>query len=218
MSNFKEIEIEDFIWSNISKGGLNDRGLYIRSGLVYRQLNIPGAGIMDMVSANVSKFVTDSGATKHLIVEIYELKRDIITCAHLGQIARYIDCVKANRDSILKRVGLDKSYTIEVRGTLVGSRIERDAQHLINLFGMQWDGIKIVLFEYTLDRGIVFNDLQISDNIHSIDDSSIPNTSFFRIARCSAPAVHDWRTVNNAADGSQSSDLDFLLPNTQSHE
>jgi hypothetical protein len=65
-------------------------------------------------------------------VNIYELKRDAIKCADVGQISRYMDCIRYNSSEILKHFGLD-GFEMVVYGGLIGNGIERDAMHAMVL-------------------------------------------------------------------------------------
>lgn len=215
--DFKEFDIEDFIWKAISTGDLARRGLSTQSGIAFRQLSLPGSGIMDIVFAGIGKVITRNGAFKKVYIDVVELKRDIVTCAHVGQLMRYVDCIMYNDADIKRQLGLPNDYIIDVRATLIGAGIDRDAFHLVKAIGNPWT--RMIKFQFSFENGIEFTEITHENPNVDVDLSAIPNVKFSRIARASGRICLDLRPKENpSSDGSQSSDLDFLLPNPQSHE
>lgn len=161
---YTEFQIEDFIWSKINDlNYLSDRGLHLQNALYFRQYNIPGCGIVDIIGFSVTNLEFNNGSiVRELTVHIYELKRDSIKCADIGQISRYIDCIRYNSDAILKHFGLD-GYEMVVRGLMIGNGIDRDAMHAKSLVEYLET---IYCYEFSPENGVCFNPIS-AVNDHS---------------------------------------------------
>jgi len=182
-NHFKEVEIEDFIWKNLSvKGELQKRGLSIPGAVFYRQFNI-GCGVLDLVSIKIDKIIYHKNeAYKRVSICIYELKRRQIICAHVGQISRYITAVRDNQFDILSSLGFDDSYRIDVTGVLIGESIERDATALVKSICC----VDVFFFGIGMQKGIEF---QYFDSNESIEQLNVPplKMGFHAIAKASVP-------------------------------
>lgn len=207
---YKEIDIEDFIWNNIRAGEISKRGLQIKPGLVYRQVELPGAGIMDLVSVSIGKIIHEHHSAKVLYVDIYELKRDAITCQNIGQIARYINSIDGNQKTLLSVLNLpSEEYSIEVNGFLVGRGVERDALHALSLCF----NIRCFRFEFDLAQGIRFE--EVSLGVPSVDVGAPKGiaTNFYKVARASYPIRRDFRPITSEnPEGHGNSDSSEFIP------
>lgn len=161
---YSEFEIEEFIWNKIGDlDALADRGLYLRKALYCRQYPIPGCGIVDIIGFSITDLnFNDGSLIRQLEIHVYELKRDAIKCVDVGQIARYMDCLRYNADSILKHFGLEE-FELIVNGGLIGNGIERDAMHAKVLVENLSD---VYCYEFSPENGISFNPIS-AINIHS---------------------------------------------------
>lgn len=161
---YTEFQIEDFIWSKINDlDYLADRGLVLQNGLYFRQYNIPGCGIVDIIGFSVTNLeFNDGSVVRELTIHVYELKRDAIKCADIGQISRYIDCLRYNSDAILKHFGLE-GYELVVRGLMIGNGVDRDAMHAKSLVEFLET---IYCYEFSPESGVRFNPIS-AINTHS---------------------------------------------------
>lgn len=180
---YSEFEIEEFIWSKINDlQSLVDRNLYLQDALYFRQYPIPGCGIVDIIGFSVTDMnFNDGSVIRQLNVTVYELKRDTIKCADVGQISRYMDCIRYNADQILKHFNLE-GFEMIVNGGLIGNGIERDAMHAMVLVENLSD---IYCYEFSPENGISFNPISAINN-HSkanrkINVSGMPKVSLIDI-------------------------------------
>lgn len=192
---YSEFEIEEFIWNKIGDlDSLRDRGLYLQDALYFRQYPIPGCGIVDIVGFSITDLnFNDGSITRQLNVNIYELKRDAIKCADVGQISRYMDCIRYNSSEILKHFGLD-GFEMVVYGGLIGNGIERDAMHAMVLVQNLSD---MFCYEFCPEKGISFNPVS-AINIHSqknrhVNICGMPQVSLHALENAKAvDQVYQW--------------------------
>ena len=204
--DFKEIDIENFIWKSISTGTLEKRGLSLSRGIYYRQVNLVGCGVMDIVGIQIGKTIYDGVHHPFIRVSIYELKRNQITCNDLGQISRYCDCVESNSLILTGKMGLPDAYSVHVRGCLVGAGIERDAYHaLMYLRGSHI--IDAMQYRISFENGIIFEQINEDSSLPQIQFSELPNINFRSLARSSYPLIEDFTPKQKlSADGEAATD------------
>lgn len=188
MSNYKEIDIEDFIWDNLNGDTLYDRGLLMEGGRYLRQAKIPGCGIMDIVGFNVTKTISENLNVKCINIVVYELKREVITCAHVGQLSRYVNTIHENKDRIREHFGLPKEYTLTVRGVLIGAGIEKDAFHIIELSKC----LSAQVFGFCFKKGLTFEYARNPGNFYDAEFSEIQPVSIFKLARATRHFIFDF--------------------------
>jgi hypothetical protein len=197
MKVFKEIELEQFILDEFKKGRLKSRGLDIESCLLIRQFEISGCGIIDLMTIRFTKAITDRGTFKHLHIDIYELKRNELTCSDFGQLCRYIHAVRNNAREILDQIGLSGEYYVDVMGRLIGDGIQRDAHCIYNeLCAYDFD---IYMINLSMERGMTFEMLDRAGVIDNVKINPFQKNIFTRLARASYPFVRDHRTVKHGA-------------------
>lgn len=189
MNNFKEIDIENFIWENIKSGSLAKRGLVLPGGIYYRQFPLKGCGIMDMIGIRMSKCIFPSSRTKNIHVQIYELKKGIITCNDVGQIARYLGCFEANTMEIHEKLNIPNDYQIGFNGTLIGAGIERDAYHILT----RMYNVSAIKFDFSFSDGITFDFIHDIESFDQATLEKVPQINFSQLARLSKPLIRDYR-------------------------
>lgn len=187
--SFKESDVEDLIWSGIKDGGLSKRGLSLPNGHYFRQVNLPGCGIFDLVSTHIHKFITEDSERTYFSVIVYELKRDRITCANVGQLSRYVDCLRKNEFALRERFEISDLYGFHVRGILVGAGIERDAYHTLEIMGRDMEAFE---FSVCLNRGLCFQNIQGFDSYEQVNVLELPKISPYRLIRSSFPFRTDY--------------------------
>jgi hypothetical protein len=156
--NFLEKDLESIIYeapkSAISKSGLP---FY---GKVFRQLRIGNYGIADLVTVHRSLIFSD-----HLIIRIYELKKDKIYANALWQSIRYAKGITR----FFEKRGIKESedYTFQIELFLVGSEIDdcHDFIYLPDLMPYtEFDrktglcSIRFFTYKYAFD-GLKFNEV-----------------------------------------------------------
>lgn len=200
--DFLEKDIEDFIWNEISDGDLFERGLHLNDGVFYRQFELPGAGVMDIVGVSVRKFVDRDGFVhKDICIDVIEIKRGKISCSDVGQLVRYMKYIRENDLEITEQYRLF-DYSITINGILVGASIERDALLLMQLSR----SFAVVTFEFTLDKGVQFSYASVDDIDFSIRYPSFRDGTFTKIARASDPIKFDLRKHGQIDKGESRSD------------
>lgn len=178
-NKYYESDVEDFIWSNIKDKELLARfGLYLNEGLYFRQYAVQGCGVFDIVGFSVKVWTCiDGSIKKDLVVDIYELKRNALKCADVGQVSRYIDCMRQNSLEFLKMVGFE-GFELVVYGHLIGNGIERDAIHSKALI----DGL-LDVYTYDFTNGISFNPVFETDFLSSVRGNvSVDNVKTFSLS------------------------------------
>ena len=147
-----EKELEDFLHLSL------DEHLEINSGDVYRQVNIPGYGVVDLLSVNIGGD-WDERCRPLIAVTIIELKKGDIDFNALGQICRYKVAIERF---------FEKSkhyYNVEVRGILVGSGYTSgDICYAVDSI----DWLSCSHFSMDLASGITFED---SSGWYSTDEN-----------------------------------------------
>lgn len=181
--HFKEKDIEDLIWDCIKAGTISNRGLYMRRGIIYRQIQIPGCGIPDLASISVQKITNDKQKAQKIIqVFIYELKRGEVTCEHVGQLCRYMSAVRSMMNDLHSHFSIPSDYFIVVDGVLIGESFQKDAMHIVRDLG----NITPYSFGLDLKEGIWFKEVPWSDGIREYGPPDIKD-SFMSICRASHP-------------------------------
>jgi len=193
MTDFKEVELEQFIYDEFKNGGLTSRGISVGQTLLFRQYEISGCGVIDLMTLNFKKSITDRGVFKYLYIDIYELKRGELTCADFGQLCRYIHAVRRNIRRILDGLGLCGDYSVEVMGRLIGDGIQRDAQCLYNELCSH--DFEVYTINLSMKHGVTFEMLDRGSVISDVKINSFSKTFFRRLARASYPFAKDHRTV-----------------------
>ena len=196
MVAYKEVDIEDFIWKSISGGDLQSRRLHISNAMYYRQPNVPGCGIMDIVSVSFEKLIDTDYSQKFVTIYIYELKRGTINCAHVGQLMRYVNTLKSNSGRIKSEFKIPNDYKVVVSGILIGDDIEKDAYHLVSSI----DEVCAYLFKLSFDKGLIFNFMRNKPEYHTADFSQLPKITFEEIARASYPMIQNYKMSEEEAD------------------
>lgn len=182
-NHFKEIEIEDFIWKNISKNDLHKRGLHLPIGSYYRQVNI-GCGIIDLLSVNVQKVFSSGHKYKMVFVKVFELKRRMITCDAVGQISRYMNVIEENFDELMQDFGM-QGYHLALSGELIGESISDDATELVKNI----HNLNVSFFGIGMQHGIEFQDLDKYANCRSFSMQTNP-FRFRNLARVGGAHIH----------------------------
>jgi hypothetical protein len=147
-----ERELEDLIYNTIKQPGgfekLDKKGLDV-VGDVYRQVNIPPYGIIDLLSVDIDT----AGDNDRLCinVDIYELKIIPLKYEHLGQVFRY----KTAIERLIRNIN-DYRFNYMVRCTLIVPQIDNNDDIVFLLNGLSQLGFRIYTYEYTID-GIEFN-------------------------------------------------------------
>lgn len=147
-----EIDIENVIWNSLSSA--IERGFPLEGGVVYRQLPIPGCGIMDLCEVSVAGYMPEDGTRKmyNIEISIYELKKGLVKCHDIGQLARYKAGVIDTFPKVKKALGLKDDYILNVECFIVGKEIEQDAACLADACSFFAYG-----YEVTLEHGIKFH-------------------------------------------------------------
>lgn len=167
--SYKEIDIEDFIWKEIATGKLQKRGLETSGAMYFRQLEMPGCGVMDIVSLSMGYYMSNGQKVKNIHIQVYELKRGTVCCNDVGQLARYISGFKRNWEDIKDSFCPNDNYDLWISGVLIGPDIERDALCL----AMELFACEVVTFDVCWNDGLVFTRRDALDIRMPIDTSKL---------------------------------------------
>lgn len=113
---FLEKDLEQIIYETPT-GVLAQKGLNI-SGTIKRQLAIPGSGVADLVTFKREMLKTTHGDFPHLLISVYELKKDKVGIETMSQACRY--CVGIRE--YLDRRGFYHPFLFNIY--LVGKAVE----------------------------------------------------------------------------------------------
>ena len=192
MKDFKEVDLEDFIVSEFKRGRISERGLDMKGCILFRQFEISGCGVIDLMTVRFVKTKTDTSDLKYLIIDIYELKRNELTCADFGQLCRYMHVIRHNIKRYLKDVSFCNDYSINVSGVLIGDGIQRDA---LCLYNEVYSGeISVYRAELSMEKGIEFKVVEFGSFIQNVSAVALNKGVFRRIAKASMPILRDFRT------------------------
>lgn len=195
-ASYREIDIENFIVDCIKKGQLAQRGIQISASKFYRQLDMPGCGVMDLCCFSVSGSTYDKRKFRCVYISIFELKRGVICCDDVGQLARYKVGLSTNGFGILRSLGLPDNYRIHVDGYLVGAGIDRDAFCLAHEAALD-----VFTFDVHWDRGLVFErkDVEVDGFGMDIDmrkvESAVSKHSFREVVRSSILSMNKVKEI-----------------------
>jgi hypothetical protein len=115
MATITEEELEDYLFKYDSSDGDSPMGTY---GKVYRQFEIKGYGIIDLLYVDISP-----GCNFPVIkVVIVELKKDKIDFNALGQICRYKVALERFFDELREKKDCKYFEELEIHGVLVGNK------------------------------------------------------------------------------------------------
>lgn len=193
MKDFKEIDLEDFIVNEFKHGRISARGLDMKTCLLFRQFEISGCGVIDLMTVRIVKTKMDRGIFKYILVDVYELKRNELNCADFGQLCRYMHVIRHNMKRFLNEVSFCPDYNIDVSGILIGDGIQRDALCLYN--EMFSGDISVYNAELSMEKGIEFKTVEFSNSIQNVKVGGFGKNLFRRIAKASRPIVRDLRTI-----------------------
>lgn len=150
--NFLEKDLEEIIWES-DEVKLFEKGFYI-SGKKFRQLKIGNYGVADIVTFN--RHYSDRS---HIIISIYEFKRDSAGISAFFQAVRYMKGI----DRYLKRRDVNFSYSFNI--ILCARKIEtNDYIYLADFISRDCNkgglvGLYSFSYEYDID-GITFEQME----------------------------------------------------------
>lgn len=155
---FLEKDLENIIWESDNEKLLN-RGLYGVYGCkLYRQLKIGNYGVADLISASRSNIYEHE--EPHLIITVFELKKDKVGISAFLQAIRYCKGIKQYLE---KR----EFYNFKLNISLIGKDIDMSGDFIyitdlikntgstIENFGVI-DEINFYIYKYELD-GLYFD-------------------------------------------------------------
>lgn len=146
--NILEKEIEDVIFEALqnSPQDLIDRGLPVSTRKVYvRQPDLSVYGRADVVGFHVGN---KSRGSRHISIDIIEIKKDQITASTLLQAVRYAKAVEQYINATLKRTWADTSII------LIGKSIDLNNDFLY--FPDIFYGVSYYTYGIDLHKGISF--------------------------------------------------------------
>lgn len=152
---FLEKNLEDLIYENANTEEgqklLEERGLDLR-GRTYRQVSMGKYGIADLINIFASTERIQKGfSVHHLIVDIIELKKDIVNVDTLLQAVGYKKAVDEYLDGYCAKAWDD----YEVRVTLIGQKLETSSNFVFLLNELDW--VKVYTYSYSI-KGLMFTD------------------------------------------------------------
>jgi hypothetical protein len=122
------------------------------SGKVFRQVNLPGYGIADLIAVDFDWFCGDVTCN----IKLVELKKGAIDLVAIAQIARYRQALEDICDyHASKRRGYKIHFHYNIRGVLVGEKLAHgDVCYLID--SVPW--LELYTFDLSLASGIEFTE------------------------------------------------------------
>jgi len=153
--NFLEKDLEDIIYENANtvegRELLRERGLDL-GGHTYRQVSMGKYGIADLVNIFACTERINKGfSVHHLIVDIIELKKDIVNVDTLLQAAGYKKAVEEYFYEYCSKAWDD----FEVRVTLIGQKLETASNFVFLLDELDW--VRVYTYSYSI-RGLEFQE------------------------------------------------------------
>jgi hypothetical protein len=135
-----EKELEDFIYSKLED--LYNPIDESRVDWFGRQIDLGQYGIIDLMTINFD-------AEGEICIDVFELKKELITIKTLGQVARYVRGLRQYFDESAKHLN------VTVRGNVVAPEIDHsdDTVFLINML----EDIHVYTVDFDLDNGVSFD-------------------------------------------------------------
>lgn len=143
--DFFESDLEDIVF-NSPIGELRDRGFdsYFKDAHTYRQLNLGGYGIADIVQFKRLTFKTESGfLVSKIVVHVIELKKNQIGIDTFFQALRYC---KGILEFIKKRATFDFNVTFNI--SLIGRKIQDSTDFVYLTDFLQNEQIVLNMYVY----------------------------------------------------------------------
>lgn len=148
--NILEKELEDLLYeAMLTDEGvekLRERGLYC-NGQPYRQVNLGAYGIADIITIGVYQ---EPGCNKHLIINVYELKKDAINGSTFFQALGYCKAIREVVDHLGLLLHNDVTFTIK----LIGKSIDLSSNfcYLPDIF----PNVHLYKYNFDLEKGLTF--------------------------------------------------------------
>ena len=143
-----EKELEDYLFShNGENAGIPAEGILLR------QVNIEGYGVMDLLHI---EFSPDVDGMPNVYIKIIELKKDVIDSNAIGQICRYKKGVERAFELFSKGKHGKHFKRVEIEGMLLGRSINdnNDVGHTIDAI----DWLTCKTYSLSIVNGIEFED------------------------------------------------------------
>jgi len=179
MPTITEKELEDYLfdWSpNSPYEEEEGHPLGIDHGNIFRQVNIKGYGVIDLLSVKIE---CEGELIPSIIIDIIELKKGVIDYNALGQISRYKVALEKFISELREEKGFKYFKNLEIRGILVGDNINLNGDLCYAIQSIPW--LSLYTYDIGLREGISFelsygwsnNDENFSDLYRRIKDDFI---------------------------------------------
>lgn len=149
-----EKELEDYLYNEakINDGKWSD---YFTDGKIFRQVNITGYGIIDLLYVDFEIPEQDFDYPE-VRITIIELKKGQIGYKALEQIARYRTAVERYLNALNEKN--PKKFTYTVNGFLVGNEIDIHSDFVYLLNNIEW--LTALTYFISFDEGLILSEPQ----------------------------------------------------------
>lgn len=195
-----EFEIEQFIWDKLQSNynDLNERGLELNGTSFYRQLELPGCGVPDLVGFSCTR----ENDIFYVEIHIYELKKGRVDGNCLTQLFKYMSFFVSNQEKIEKVYG--RKLEFSVYGYLIGSDFDKQTLSLNSIGGAP---VEFIRYYIGIEYGISFETVS-ADYSNNLLGKFLPQAFFEWLDRTPDDILLS-AAPENSAQPSQSSDDQF---------
>jgi len=149
-----EKELEDFLYETFrfdyNNSELSD---YLDEGGLFRQVNINGYGIIDLIHISLD-LPEEAFGYPEIKITIIELKKDQVDIKALEQISRYRTAIVRYISKILDVS--KKKLVFKVDGLLIGKGINEQGDFVYLLNNIEW--LRLLLYSIDLDSGLTLTE------------------------------------------------------------
>lgn len=149
-----EQELEDYLYKTFAaKSYESILGNFTGGGKIFRQVNITGYGIIDLIIVSFD-IPSRENAYPDVEITIIELKKDQINYKALEQLAKYRTAIRRYLNTIVEDISKELSYNIN--GILVGKKIDDQNNFVYLVDNIDW--LTLLTYSIDFDEGLILDD------------------------------------------------------------
>jgi len=148
-----EKELEDYLYEvtqrNFDESPLEE---FAPEGEIFRQVNIGGYGVMDLVIVSF-EFPCDMYSYPKVTITIIELKKHKINYQALGQISKYYRAIELFMNEITGELKNPLQY--DIKGILIGESVDNESDFVFLANNIEW--LDLITYSIDFEYGLTLN-------------------------------------------------------------
>lgn len=151
-----EKELEDFLYKTSRKdfyaSALSE---FANEGKIFRQVNIPGYGIIDLITVGFDLPQNDKPTYPEVKITIIEIKKGAIDHKALEQLARYRTAITRYLNRLQDNA--QKEIFYDIKGVLIGKTIDKQGSFVYLVNNIEW--LSLVTYSIDLENGLSLKEI-----------------------------------------------------------